>query len=53
MQPAGRELLAALAAVLNRWGRWSFGVCTDPQWTTTESGICCDPSKRRSIGAIS
>lgn len=22
MQPAGRELLAALAAVLNRWGRW-------------------------------
>ena len=22
MQPAGRDLLAALAAVLNRWGRW-------------------------------
>lgn len=22
MQPAGRELLAALVAVLNRWGRW-------------------------------
>ena len=24
MQPAGRDLLAALAAVLNRWGRWSL-----------------------------